>query len=163
MSLRRLVPVLLAGVLMTAGCGGGSSSDGDPATALKTAQQKLEDTSGVTVSLSTDDLPEGVQGLKSASGTVTDAPAFDGSLGVVTQIGSFSVPVKSVDGKVYAQIPLTPGWSEVDPADYGAPDPARLVSADQGVPSLLAATQDPQNGKDIRGDREVSISPGIVT
>jgi len=151
MSLRRLVPVLLAGVLMTAGCGGGSSSDGDPATALKTAQQKLEDTSGVTVSLSTDDLPEGVQGLKSASGTVTDAPAFDGSLGVVTHIGSFSVPVKSVDGKVYAQIPLTPGWSEVDPADYGAPDPARLVSADQGVPSLLAATQDPQNGKDIRG------------
>jgi lipoprotein LprG len=151
MSLRRLVPVVLAGVLLTAGCSGGSGSDEDPATALKTAQQKLEDTSGVVVSLTTDDLPDGVQGLKSASGTVTDAPAYDGTLGVVTQIGSFSVPVKAVDGKVYAQIPLTPGWSEVNPADYGAPDPAQLISADKGVPSLLAATEDPKSGEEIRG------------
>src|SRR5690349_7304430 len=119
MSLRRLVPVVLAGVLLTSGCGGGSSSSEDPTTAMKTAQQKLQDTSGVTVSLATDDLPGGVQGLKSASGTVTDSPAFEGTLGVVTQIGSFSVPVRSVDGKVYAQIPLTPGWSEVDPSQYG--------------------------------------------
>jgi lipoprotein LprG len=151
MSLRRLVPALLAGLLLTSACGGGSSSDDDPATALNTAQQKLEDTSGVSVSLTTDDLPEGVQGLESASGALTDAPAFDGSLGVVTQIGSFSVPVKAVDGKVYAQIPLTPGWSEVDPADYGAPDPSQLISADKGIPAILAATQDPKSGKDIRG------------
>jgi lipoprotein LprG len=151
MSLRRLVPALLAGLLLTSACGGGSSSDDDPTTALNTAQQKLEDTSGVSVSLSTDDLPEGVQGLESASGALSDAPAFDGSLGVVTQIGSFSVPVKAVDGKVYAQIPLTPGWSDVDPAEYGAPDPAQLISADKGVPSLLAATTDPKSGKQIRG------------
>src|SRR4051794_31599800 len=122
MPLRRLVPLLLTGLLLVSGCGGGSDSDEDPATALKTAQQKLEETSGVSLSLSTDDLPDGVQGLSSASGTVTDAPAFDGSLGVVTQIGSFSVPVKAVGGTVYAQIPLTPGWTDVDPADYGAPD-----------------------------------------
>ena len=151
MSLRRLVPVLVAGLLLTSGCGGGSSSDDDPATALKTAQQKLEDTSGVSVSLTTDDLPEDVQGLESASGTLTDAPAYDGSLGVVTQVGSFSVPVKAVDGKVYAQIPLTSGWSVVDPADYGAPDPSQLLGPRQGIPAILAATQDPKNGKDIRG------------
>jgi lipoprotein LprG len=149
--LRRLGPILLAGVLLTAGCGGGSGSDEDPTTALKTAQQKLADTSGVTLSLSTDDLPEGVQGLASASGTVTDAPAYDGKLGVVTQIGSFSVPVKSVEGQVYAEIPLRPGWSVVDPADYGAPDPALLISEDRGVPSLLAATTDPTSGEEIRG------------
>jgi lipoprotein LprG len=151
MSLRRVAPALLVSVLLV-GCGGGSGSgDTDPATALKTAQQKLEDTSGVTLSLGTDDLPDGVQGLKSASGIVTDAPAFEGTLGVVTTIGTFSVPVRSVDGQVYAQIPLTPGWSELDPADYGAPDPAQLISADHGVPSLLAATTDPESGEDIRG------------
>jgi lipoprotein LprG len=151
MPLRRLVPLLLTGLLVVSGCGGGSDSDEDPATALKTAQQKLEETSGVSLSLHTDDLPDGVQGLSSASGTVTDAPAYDGSLGVVTQIGSFSVPVKAVGGTVYAQIPLTPGWSDVDPADYGAPDPSQLISADRGVPSLLAATTDAKNGKEIRG------------
>jgi lipoprotein LprG len=151
MPLRRLVPVVVAGLLLTTGCSGSSKSDEDPATSLKTAQHKLEDTSGVTISLSTGDLPDGVQGLKSASGTVTDAPAFDGTLGVVTQIGSFQVPVRSVGGKVYAQIPLTSGWSEVNPSDYGAPDPAQLLSADKGVPSLLAATENPTSGKDIRG------------
>jgi lipoprotein LprG len=151
MSLRRLVPALLAGMFVVTGCGDGSHSDADPTTALKTAQHQLEDTSGVMVSLTTDDLPDGVQGLKSASGTLTNAPAYDGKLGVVTQLGTFSVPVKAVDGKVYAQIPLTPGWSDVDPADYGAPDPADLISADAGVPSILAATEDPASGKDVRG------------
>src|SRR4029077_3150523 len=127
MSLRRPVPVvmtgllagLLAGLVTLSGCGGGGSGPCEhPSASLATAQHTLESTSGVTLSLRTDDLPDGVQGLESASGTVTDAPAYDGSLGVVTQLGSFSVPVKAVDGKVYAQIPLTPGWSEVDPADY---------------------------------------------
>jgi lipoprotein LprG len=150
MSLRRQAPVLAALVLVT-GCGGGSHANEDPAAALKTAQQKLEDTSGVTLSLSTDDLPDGVQGLESAAGTVTDAPAFEGKLTAVTQLGTFEVPVIAVGGKVDAQIPLTPGWSEVDPGDYGAPDPSALISDEGGVPSILAATKDPASGKDIRG------------
>jgi lipoprotein LprG len=154
MPLRRLAQVLAAGVLagaVLAGCGGGSSPDVDPATALKTAQQKLEDTSGLTLALTTDDLPDGVQGVSSAKGTLTDAPAFDGSLGVTLAAGSFSVPVKAVDGKVYAQIPLTPGFSPVDPGDYGAPDPAQLLTADQGIPSILAATTDAEQGDEVRG------------
>jgi len=158
MSLRRAVPALPAVLVVVvvlvlgAGCGGGSSSDGsDPADALATAQQKLEDTSGVSLSLVTDDLPDGVQGLSSASGTVTDAPAYDGTLGVVTNVGSFSVPVKAVGGTVYARIPLTLGWSSVDPADYGAPDPSELISSDKGVPSVLHATTEPKSGREIRG------------
>ena len=151
MSPRRVVLALLAVLVLGAGCGGGSSSDTDPADALATAQQKLEDTSGVSLSLTTNDLPEGVQGLRSASGTVTAAPAYDGILGVVTDVGSFSVPVKAVGGTVYARIPLTLGWSSVDPGDYGAPDPSQLISADKGVPSLLAATTEPKDGREIRG------------
>jgi lipoprotein LprG len=155
MLLRRLALPLAAAAVLVAGCGGGSSSDhGDPSTVIAGAQQRLEDTSGVKLSLTTDDLPDGVQGVKSASGTVTDAPAFDGSLGVATSAGSFSVPVRSVDGKVYAQIPLTPGWAQVDPGDYGAPDPAQLTSADQGIPAILAATTDLEQGDQVRGGPE---------
>ena len=154
MPLRRLAILLLTGLLTAAplaGCGGKSSADVDPATAIKTAQQKLEDTSGLTLSLTTDDLPDGVQGVSSANGTLTDAPAFDGSLGVTLAAGSFSVPVKAVGGKVYAQIPLTPGFSTVDPSDYGAPDPAQLLTTDQGIPSILAATTDLKQGDQVRG------------
>ena len=166
MPLRRLVLALLAVAVVVSGCGGSSSSGDDPATALKTARQRLAGTTGVVVQITTNDLPDGVQGLRSASGTVTDAPAYDGTLGVVTQLGSVSVPVVSVDGTVYAKIPLTLGWSEVDPSDYGAPDPAQLLSPQQGVPALLAATTDPRSGKAIRGGSDhkevLSVYTGSV-
>jgi lipoprotein LprG len=154
MSPRRVLglPLLWAVTVVLAGCGGSSGgAHGDPVTVLKTAQQKLAETSGVSLTLTTTDLPSGVQGVKGASGTVTDAPAFDGTLTVVISAGSFPVPVKSVGGKVYAQIPLTPGWSQVNPADYGAPDPGQLISSDQGIPAILAATTAPEAGGQIRG------------
>ncbi len=154
--LRRLITALLTAVLAVpalAGCSGGSSSHGDPATVLKTAERKLADTSGVVLTLSTQDLPGGVQGIQAASGTVTNAPAFDGTLTVRISAGSFPVPVKAVDGKVYAQVPLTFGWSEVKPADYGAPDPAQLISAHNGIPAILAATEHPKQGGQVRGGK----------
>jgi lipoprotein LprG len=138
--------------LAVGGCGSKSAADlGDPATVMKTAQHQLEDTSGVKLGLDTDDLPDGVQGVKGASGTVTDAPAFEGTLTAVLSAGSFPVPITAVDGKVYAKIPLTLGWSEVDPSDYGAPDPALLLSPDQGIPAILAATTDVKQGGQVRG------------
>jgi lipoprotein LprG len=158
MSVRRWSGLVVALALALGGltaCGSKSAADlGDPAKVLKTAEQKLEDTSGVTLTLTTDDLPDGVQGVQGASGTVTDAPAFDGTLTAVLSAGSFPVPIRAVDGKVYAQIPLTLGWSEVDPGDYGAPDPAQLLSADQGIPAILAATTDVKQGDDVRGGKD---------
>jgi lipoprotein LprG len=154
MSARRCAWVLLALALTlgTAACGTKSASDlGDPAAVMKTAQHTLEDTSGVTLALTTQDLPEGVQGVKGASGTVTDAPAFDGTLTADTSLGTVSVPIISVDGTVHAKIPLTLGWSDIDPSDYGAPDPALLLSADQGIPAILAATTDVNEGDQVRG------------
>jgi lipoprotein LprG len=135
-------------------CSKSASDLGDPQTVIDTAQQKLEDTSGVTLTLTTDDLPDGVQGVQGADGTVTDAPAFEGTLTAVISAGSFPVPITAVGGKVYAKIPLTFGYSEVDPGDYGAPDPALLLSADQGIPAILAATTGLQKGDDVRGGQD---------
>lgn len=155
MSPRRSLPALASALVLVAlaaaGCGGGSSSHESPATALKTARTTLEKTSGIQLALSTSDLPEGVEGLRSATGTVTTAPAYDGTLGVVTKVGSFSVPVRAVGGKVYAQIPLTTGWSVVNPSDYGAPDPSQLLSTDHGLPTVLAATTGAKSAGDVRG------------
>ena len=103
--------------------------------------------------LTTNDLPDGVHGREGRRPARSpDAPAFDGTLTVVISAGSFPVPVRSVDGKVYAQMPLTlRAGRRSSPADYGAPDPAQLISADNGIPAILAATTGLKKGGQVRG------------
>ncbi|MGZ6752484.1 MAG: LppX_LprAFG lipoprotein [Nocardioides sp.] len=152
---RALLALLMAGSFALTGCGGGSSSsDKSPAEVMAQAKKTLDDTSGVQITLSTDNLPEGVQGITRASGVGTHAPAFDGSITVMLSGQPFDVPVVAVDGKVYAQIPLTPGWQDVDPSEYGAPDPAQLMSTDHGFSSLLSATTGVQAGDSVRGGKD---------
>jgi lipoprotein LprG len=122
-----------------------------PADVLAQAKQTLDDTSGVRLNLATTDLPTGVTGITKAVGVGTHAPAFEGSITVVLSGNTFEVPVVAVDRKVYAQLPLTPGWQDVDPTEYGAPDPARLMSHDAGFSSLLSATTDLEAGESVRG------------
>lgn len=137
---------------------GGQGDEPDPGEVLDAAAQTLADTSGLSLELATGELPDGVIGLLSAEGVASDAPAFDGTLRVPVAGNTFDVPVISVDDTVYAEIPLTPGWSEVDPAEYGAPDPATFLDADQGFPGLLPATEEVEVGDSVRGgegNREV--------
>lgn len=133
--------------------GGGQSSPTEPTPqqVLATAKQRLDATSGLRIALTTTDLPEGVSGILEATGVATKAPAFDGTLKVVLAGVTAEVPVITVDGKTYAQLPLTSGWSEIDLADYGAPDPAGFVSPDSGFSSLLPATTDLTKGATVRG------------
>ena len=91
------------------------------------ASEKLTETSGVDLTLATDALPEGVSGIARAAGTVTDGPAFDGTITVVFAGQTADVPVIAVDDTVYAQLPFTPGWDKVNPKEYGAPDPSTLI------------------------------------
>lgn len=128
---------------------GGTSKSPEDAMAL--AKQKLDETSGVNLTLSTSDLPAEVQGIEKAIGTGTHAPAFDGTITVVLSGQAFDVPVIAVDGKVYAQVPLTPGWQDIDPGDYGAPDPALLMDPEAGFSSLLPATTELEAGQSVRG------------
>lgn len=144
-----ITAVSLAG----AGCSRDDKATKDKPTAevLAEAKTTLDETSGIKLALSTKDLPEGVQGLVAATGIATHDPAFDGSITVVVAGTNVPVPVVAVGGKVFAQIPLTTGWSDVDPEDYGAPDPAELMSPDTGFSSLLPVTSDVKKGKSVRG------------
>ena len=96
-------------------------------------------------------LPDGVQGISSATGTITNAPAFDGEIEVVLSGTTFSVPVIAVDGEVFAQLPLTTGFQPIDPEEFNAPDPAGLVTGETGFPTLLPATTDVTKGESVRG------------
>ena len=143
----------LLALAVLAGCSdeGGGRENAAPEDVLAAAKTTLDETSGVSVSLATSDLPDGVTGILAAEGVGTHAPAFEGTLTVPLAGNEFEVPVIAVDDTVYAQIPLTPGWSDVDPTEYGAPDPADLMSTEAGFSSLLTATEGVEEGESVRG------------
>ena len=143
--------VLSVSATACSGSDSASDSGASPEETLAQAKKTLDETSGVNLTLQTDDLPEGVTGVEKAEGVGTHAPAFDGTINVVLSGQSFEVPVIAVDDKVYVQLPLTPGWQDIDPSEYGAPDPARLMSTEEGFSSLLTATTDVVKGESVRG------------
>ena len=137
---RAVVSVVALVVPLAACSGGGAGGSGEsPAKVLAVAKSALDETSGVTLSLSTPELPAKVDGILDATGVATHAPAFAGDLTVVVNGLDVDVPVVSVRGKVYAKLPFTVSFAEVNPADYGAPDPARLMSPDTGLSSWLTS------------------------
>ena len=149
---------LLTLPLLAACSGDDSEAAADKATpeeVLAAASARLTETSGVELNLSTDALPEGVSGIAEAAGTITDAPAFKGSITVVFAGQTAEVPVIAVGGKVYAELPFAPGYQKVNPREYGAPDPAQLIGAD-GFPGLLTLTDSPEAGESVRGGADNS-------
>lgn len=134
-------------------CGGGSSDDSTPEQALAAAEAELKETAGLVFNLTSSGIPAQASGLIQGSGTLTAAPAFDGSI-VVQMTGlKPTVPVIAVGGVVYAQLPLTTGWQEIDPAEYGAPDPGTFLGETGSLAGLLNATTDLTAGDDIRGGK----------
>jgi lipoprotein LprG len=153
--LLRAAGLLVAGSLLAlTGCSGEESAGSGgrtPEEVLAFAKTTLDETSGVRLVLSSDGLPSGVSGVSAAEGVGTHAPAFDGELTVALGAAVFDVPVIALDGTVHAQLPMVPGWQDVDPADYGAPDPAQLMATEDGLSSLLTATEGVEEGESVRG------------
>lgn len=147
----------LGAVLLTlaaAGCSGEKATgqpEQDPEQVIAHAKQLLDDTSGVRVSLATDDLPKGVNGIASAEGVGMHPDAFEGTLGVSLAGQPVEVEVISTGGTTWAVLPFTTSFQKIDPADYGAPDPGQLISPDSGVSAMLAGTTDLAAGDTVRG------------
>jgi lipoprotein LprG len=143
----RLPAALLPLLLVAGGCSGDDpEDDSSPEEALAGAKTKLDETSGVELRLSTDALPDGVDGLVNATGVGTHAPAFEGTVDLLVNELSLEVPVVAVDGLVLAKLPFTKKYAEVDPGDYGAPDPAQLMDSSTGISSWLTEVTDVKAG-----------------
>lgn len=154
----RLLVVLLSLVAATvlAGCGGSDKSSGEtPRQTLAAAKRNLDRTSGVRIGLSTPRLPSGVSGLLSAQGVGTHAPAFAGTIKVAAGGITADASVVAVDGKVHAKLPFSLKFVTIDPADYGAPDPADLMSSHGGLSSLLTSAEHVKQGKQVRQGKVV--------
>jgi lipoprotein LprG len=156
---RRLVLTVLILELVLTGCSGASGPtkpDQPPSTRLAEAKASFDKATYVRFDLHVGSLPDGVQGLLSANGTGTHAPAFTGTVKVKSGV-ALTAPLVALNGAVYAKLPFA-GWSKLDPADYGAPNPADLMSRDGGVSSLLAATSDLREGDSQRSGDHVYTS-----
>lgn len=158
---RRLLPAV-ATVTLVLGSVAGCSEDEKPGEGQPTPQEvlaeakaNLDETTGVSITLSTDELPSGVTGVKSAEGIGIHPSAFEGSFDLSVNGLPATAEVIAVDGKTYARNSLLlPDWTEIDPDDYGAPDPASLMDPDGGFSGLLAATTDLEAGESVRGGED---------
>lgn len=154
----------LAVLLLTAACSG-SDDEGeqDPQAVLAEAKTAIDESPGLTVALTTEQLPDGVDGVLSATGVGTNAPAFEGDIKVLVNSITVDVPVVAVDGTVCATLPFTQEYVEIDPADYGAPDPADLLASSGGVSGWLAAATDVTAGDPVRdGDQVLTSYTGAL-
>ena len=126
---------------------GGGKDGATPEEVLAAAKKSLDDTSGVEISLSTKNLPSGVTGITSATGTGVHPSAFEGTFKLSVSGLPADAEVIAVDGKTYAKNSLLlPDWTEIDPSDYGAPDPAKLMDPDGGFSGLLASATEVEEG-----------------
>jgi lipoprotein LprG len=136
--------VVLALALPLTGCGS-SDKPSKGATAgevLAAAKKNFDHAASVHLKLSTDSKPSSGDAVLGADGTLTHQPAFKGQVTVVLSGFNADVPIVSVDGKVYAKLPLTPKYSTIDPSEYGAPDPADFADTHKGISGLLLEMKD---------------------
>jgi lipoprotein LprG len=137
------------------GGGGGGDDKASPEEVLAAAKQTLDDTSGVVITLSTKNLPDGVTGITSAEGTGVHPSAFEGTFKLSVSGLPADADVIAVAGTTYARNSLLlPDWTEIDPADYGAPDPAKLMDADDGFSGLLGSATELEAGDSVRGGED---------
>ena len=155
---RHLVVGGLAAALLLTGCRGGDGSEGSsasPEDVLAEARAQLDETSAVRVGLSTEELPEGTDGVLQATGVGTHAPAFEGDITVLISGITADVPVVALDGTVHAKLPFTKEYVEIDPADYGSPDPAQLMATEGGISSWLTEATGVEEGEQTRAGEAV--------
>lgn len=165
MRIRHLLPVLLASGVFLAGCTGSSDSSDDSgakdggsselADRLAAAKKTLDSAETIDISLATKTLPDGITGLLSAAGQGNHSPAFKGKVTVITGGSSLAAQVVALDGKVYAKTDFAPTFLTIDPASLKAPDPASLLSADDGISQILVKTESIAAGGQSRDGKDV--------
>ncbi len=162
---RRVAIALVGCVLAVAGCkGDGATSNDEPLDQRMAAAKKAIDRAHyIGFTLSTPKLPSGLDtGLLSASGTGTHTPGFAGKIKADASGLNLDVDVIAIGGTVHVKLPFV-GWSDVDPAKYGAPDPSALMSARTGISSLLTAATNLHNaGQERSGSAVLTKVSGTI-
>jgi hypothetical protein len=153
----RGVPLLALAVLavpVLAGCGGGSETEsaGD---LLVRAKGALDEAETLHFTLDSEGAPETGTELVGGAGDVARPASFTGTLKVLALGSTLDLDVVSIDGTVWAQLPFTSSFSEIDPAQFGFGDPGALLDPEAGISQLLGKATSATLGKERRVDGEV--------
>ena len=160
MPLRRSAGPLLALALLAvpalAACGGDDAPEADSATDLLTrARTTLDETRSLHFVFDSEGAPQTGTVLVGGEGDMARPASFEGTLKVLALGSTLDLAVVSVGGTVYAQLPFTPEFSVVDPAQFGFGDPGKLIDPDTGISQLLSSAESAKLGEERRVDGEV--------
>lgn len=155
---RSLAAAGLVSLLALTACSGGSggaASEQPPAQQLADARAVLEKSPAVTFTLESTGLPGKAVGVSGARGTgLFTPPSFRGTLNASIKGVTGTVDVVAVDQDVYMKF-FTPTFNKIDPATYGAPNPAQLFNRSTGITALITKTQDPVKAGVVRDGADV--------
>lgn len=150
----------VAAAVVSAALLAGCSSDPEPAppdprALLDQAKATVDATPSLHFELTSDNVPSGAPAFTGGSGDAARPAKFKGTLSVSLGVGKVDVAVISVDRTVYATLPFTSGYSVIDPAQFGVPDPGQLLDPTTGITPLLATATEPTLGSEIRVGSDV--------
>jgi hypothetical protein len=151
----RLLALAVLAVPVLAGCGGGGDPAESAADLLARAKTTLDEASSAHFVLDSEGAPKTGTLLVGGEGDIARPASFEGTLKVLAVGSVLDLPVISVDGTVYAQLPFTSGFTVVDPAQFGFGDPGALLDPDTGISQLLAKAESAKLGDERRVGGEV--------
>lgn len=157
--------LLLALTVSLVGCGGseGSTSNGSITEVLAEAKKQFDEAASVQLTLATSSVPSSGDAVLGAAGVLTQQPAFEGEVTVLLSGFNADVPVVAVDGVVFAKLPLTTDFEEIDPSEYGAPDPADFADLDRGISAMLLELDGAkESGQKREGDQVLTTYTGTL-
>lgn len=134
-----LLTFVVAGAGLVTGCS--SETTADPKTVLSAAKRQLDKASTVHFELTGSDLPDTGVVMVSAEGTAKRPASFDGAFRMATGGVAATIEVISVDGTLYAKLPLSDSFTRTDPDQLSVSDPADLLSPEHGLSSFLTAVK----------------------
>lgn len=122
---------------------------------LASARAKADAATSMHLTLRSSGIPDTANGVLAADGSGTHAPAFKGTLDVRLSGVAAKVEVVAIDSLLYLKLPFTTEFTQLDPKEYNAPNPALLFAKEGGITSLMTATTNLVEGKATRSGADV--------
>jgi lipoprotein LprG len=143
--------------VMASGCGSsGGVSSAQARNLLSEGKATIDDSPAFHFKLTTAGLPQGSgTTIVGGEGDLARPDKLVGSFTISVSGLQAAVKVAAGGGTFYAQLPFQKTYTPTDPSSFGVANPARLISPDGGLSSILSQTNQTTYGGQTRINGEV--------